>query len=51
MEADESIRPEGCGIAIGDGESWVEVGRAERLWCGFHKCVYELKVWARESSV
>jgi hypothetical protein len=47
--ADESIRPKDSGIEIGDGEKWIELPGVEKLHCEAHQCVFELRVWVRES--
>lgn len=41
-EADECLRPEGCGIEIGDGEKWEELSGVETLWCDDHSILWEM---------
>jgi hypothetical protein len=48
-EADESLRPPGSGIEIGDGETWIELDGTEKLWCETHRAFFELRVWIKDS--
>ncbi len=47
--AQESLRPPGSGIMIGDGENWRLLNGMEKLWCEDHRIWFELRVWVRET--
>ena len=51
FDAMGSLRLEGNGVLVGDGEDWETLGGTKRLWCEEHKRFCEPAVWVRTSSV
>ena len=45
----ECLRPERCGIVIGDGETWGELRGVENLWCGAHGVPWKMRAFVRKS--
>jgi hypothetical protein len=48
-DADDSLRPPGSAIEMGDGEVWKELAGVEKLWCEAHGAFFELRAWVKES--
>ena len=48
-EAEWCIKSNGSEFDIGDGEHWMELAGAEKLWCNTHMSFWKLKAFIRET--